>query len=282
MVATTSAPREKGGDLKPTRLIEWAARLGYASRGLVYVLLGGLAVLAASGAGGDTSGKRGVLVTVLMQPLGWIWLSLIALGLASFAAWRLLESVTDADNRGSSFKGIAVRATHFGSGILYLVLSAFAVSLALGWAASGEDGQAAKDWTAWLMSKPFGTWLVMLGGLGFAGAGFGFLWKAWQNKFKKLADRGSMQWLITMGRIGFASRGIVYLLIGSFLVLAGWHNNAQEAEGLGGALNSLQQQPYGWILLGFTALGLVAYGAFGIAEAVYRRIDPPQTFELRP
>ena len=244
------------------------------------MLVGGLAVLAAFGTGSNTTGKQGVLVTVLTQPLGWIWLSLIALGLGFFSAWRLVESITDADRRGTNLKGIAIRAAHFGSGILYLSLSAFAVSLALGWAASGEDGQAAKDWTAWLMSKPFGSWLVMLAGLGFAGAGLGFLWKGWQGKFKKLPDEGSMQWLITTGRVGYASRGIVYLLIGSFLVLAGLHNNPQEAEGLGGALSSLQQQPYGWILLGLTALGLVAYGAFGIAEAVYRRIDPPQTTEL--
>ena len=277
MATTTTSPREKGTDLKPTRFVEWAARLGYASRGLVYVLLGGLAVLAAFGAGGGTSGKQGVLVTVLTQPLGWIWLSLIAVGLGFFAGWRLVESITDADRRGTNPKEIAVRATHFGSGLLYLGLSAFAVSLAWGWAAAGEDGQAAKDWTAWLMSKPFGSWLVILAGFGFAGVGLGFLWKGWQGKFKKLADDGSMRWLIATGRVGYASRGIVYLLIGSFLVLAGWHNNPQEAEGLGGALSSLQQQPYGWILLGLTALGLVAYGAFGIAEAVYRRINPPQT-----
>jgi len=263
-----------GSNLKPSHLVEWAARLGYASRGLVYVLLGGLAVLAAFGAGGDTSGKQGVLVTVLTQPLGWIWLSLIALGLGFFAAWRLMESITDADSRGTNPKGIAVRATHFGSGLLYLGLSAFAVSLALGWAASGEDGQTAKDWTAWLMSKPFGSWLVMLAGLGFAGAGLGFLWKGWRGKFQKLAAR-SMPAIVNMGRMGYAARGIVYLLIGGFLILAGWHNNPQEAQGLGGALSSLQHWHYGWMLLGLTALGLVAYGAFGIAEAVYRRIDPP-------
>ena len=181
------------------------------------MLVGGLAVLAAFGTGSNTTGKQGVLVTVLTQPLGWIWLSLIALGLGFFSAWRLVESITDADRRGTNLKGIAIRAAHFGSGILYLSLSAFAVSLALGWAASGEDGQAAKDWTAWLMSKPFGSWLVMLAGLGFAGAGLGFLWKGWQGKFKKLPDEGSMQWLITTGRVGYASRGIVYLLIGSFL-----------------------------------------------------------------
>ena len=265
-----------GGDLlKSSHLVEWAARLGYASRGLVYVLLGGLAVLAAFGAGGDNSGKQGVLVTVLTQPLGWIWLSLIALGLGFFAAWRLVESITDADSRGTDLKGIAVRASHFASGFLYLGLSAFAVSLALGWAPSGEEGQASKDWTAWLMSKPFGSWLVMLAGLGFAGAGLGFLWKAWRGKFEKLAARGSMSAIVNMGRIGYAARGIVYFLIGGFLILAGWHNNPQEAEGLGGALSSLQQQPYGWVLLAITALGLMAYGGFGIAEAVYRRIDPP-------
>ena len=186
-----------------------------------------------------------------------------------------MESITDADSRGTDIKGVAVRATHFGSGVLYLGLSAFAVSLALGWAASAEDGQASKDWTTWLMSMPFGSWLVMLAGLGFAGAGIGFLWKGWRGKFEKLAAHGSMSAVVNMGRMGYASRGIVYLLIGGFLILAGWHNNPQEAEGLGGALSSLQQQPYGWVILGITALGLMAYGGFGIAEAVYRRIDPP-------
>ena len=261
-------------EVKSGWFVEWAARFGYGSRGIVYVLLGGLAVLAALGGTGETSGKRGVLLTVLMQPLGWIWLGLIATGLAAFAAWRLLESVTDADNRGTSFKGMAVRVAHFGSGILYLGLSGFAASLAMGWAASGADDQAAKDWTAWLMSKPFGLWLVILAGLGVLGGGLGFLWKAWRSKFRKLPDRDAMQWLKILGRIGFAARGVVYLLIGSFLILAAWHNNPQEVEGLGGALSSLQQTPNGWMLLAVTALGLMAYGGYGIAEAIYRRIEP--------
>ena len=185
------------GDVNFSRSAEWAARFGYGSRGIVYVLLGGLAVLAALGGAGQTSGKRGILLTVLMQPLGWIWLSLIATGLASFALWRLLESVTDADNRGISFKGMAVRVVHFGSGILYLGLSGFAASLAMGWAASAEDNQAAKDWTAWLMSKPFGSWLVISIGFAVVGGGIGFLWKGWRSKFRKLPDRDALQWLKT-------------------------------------------------------------------------------------
>ena len=82
-------------------------------------------------------------------------------------------------------------------------------------------------------------------------------------------------WIVTIGRMGFAARGIVFVLIGGFLVLAALHASSTEAQGLGGALQSLQQQPYGWVLLALTALGLFAFGLFGLVQARYRHIDAP-------
>jgi H+/Cl- antiporter ClcA len=82
-----------------------------------------------------------------------------------------------------------------------------------------------------------------------------------------------------MGRVGFFARALVLLIVGGFLILAALHANSSEARGIAGALNSLQQQPYGWALLGATALGLFAFGAFQFVIAVYRRIDAPSPAE---
>ena len=70
------------------------------------------------------------------------------------------------------------------------------------------------------------------------------------------------------------------MIVGGFLVLAAIHANASEAKGLAGALRTLQQQPYGWVLLGVTALGLFAFGAFQLVVAYYRRIDAPNPSEI--
>ena len=78
-----------------------------------------------------------------------------------------------------------------------------------------------------------------------------------------------------LGRAGFTAKGVVFNLIGAFLILAGVQADPSEAEGLGGALRSLQGQPYGWILLGLTAIGLGCYGAFSFSEALFRRIKVP-------
>jgi hypothetical protein len=75
--------------------------------------------------------------------------------------------------------------------------------------------------------------------------------------------------------MGFAARGVVFLLIGGFLVLAALQSSSSEVRGLGGALEALQQQPYGWVLLALTAIGLFAFGLFGLVQARYRHIDAP-------
>ncbi|HYP19280.1 MAG TPA: DUF1206 domain-containing protein, partial [Chloroflexia bacterium] len=64
--------------------LETLARFGFGARGLVYCLVGGLAVLAAVGSGGQTGGSRSALATLLDQPFGKVILGVIALGLFGF------------------------------------------------------------------------------------------------------------------------------------------------------------------------------------------------------
>jgi len=257
--------------------VETLARFGYGARGVVYGLVGGLALLAAIGSGRQTGGSRSALQTLLSQPFGKVWLVLIAIGLFGFCAWRVLEALTDADRRGSDLKGLCVRAVRLIGGLIYAGLALSALNLALGRGSGGSEDQAARDWTAWLMSQPFGQWLVGLVGLAIAGGGLAFIVRAWRGNVTEHLSLPSdkRDWIVTLGRMGFAARGIVFVLIGGFLVLAALHASSTEAQGLGGALQSLQQQPYGWVLLALTALGLFAFGLFGLVQARYRHIDAP-------
>ena len=49
-------------------------------------------------------------------------------------------------------------------------------------------------------------------------------------------------------------------------MFAALHSQSSDAKGFGGAPRFIQQQRYGAILLGITALGLLAFGIYSIAE----------------
>jgi hypothetical protein len=262
--------------------MELLARFGFGARGLVYVVVGALAALAAVGEGGGTGGSKSALGTLMRQPFGaWIVAGL-GLGLAAFALWRVVEAVTDADRRGSEPKGLAIRGAHLVSGVAYAGLAIAAGGMALGRRGVGSEDAAARSWTGWLLSQPFGRWLVAAIAFAIIGTGIGYAWRAWRGR---VTDRlalppGQADWATAMGRFGFAARGLVFVLIGGFLVMAAWRASSGEVKGLGGALELLREQPYGAFLLLATALGLAAFGAFGLVQARYRRVDAPDVASL--
>ena len=255
---------------------ERLARFGYAARGLVYLIVGGLAVLAALGRDRETPDSRDALATLLSTPYGGVVLGLVALGLLCFALWRLAQAALDADHLGADAKALVRRAGFTISAIANIALAMSAIGLISSVVASGGNGSA-RDWTAYLLSLPFGQWLVALVGIAVIGTGLGTAWKGWTASFQtRLAvDADAARWAVPTGRAGYLARGLVFVLAGGFLVLAALHANAREVRGLAGTLGALQDQPYGWVLLLVTALGLFAFGAFQFIAARYRRIAPP-------
>ncbi|HEY8613885.1 MAG TPA: DUF1206 domain-containing protein [Roseomonas sp.] len=257
--------------------LELLARLGYAARGAVSLIVGLLALLAAIGRGGEVTGSKGALQTLLSQPLGSVLLGAMAIGLFGFALWRALQSILDADGRGRSWRAMAARTGQLISAAIYTGLGIFAVNLLIGSASGGEEEQAARDWTRWLLSQPFGRWLLGAVALGVLGSAFGMAGKAWSASFRRHLACGSdtASWVIPLGRAGYAARAVVFLIIGGFLLSAAWQVDPSEARGLGGALLALQEQPFGRVLFGLVALGLAAFGIFEFFEARYRRIAAP-------
>lgn len=254
--------------------VERLARLGYVAKGVVYATVGILAVQAALGRGGATTGPQGALQTIASQPFGTALLAIVGIGLLGYALWRFVEATVDPNNNGSDAQGIVQRIGYAIRGVLYvgLALAAFRIVSGNG----GENGNATEDWTARVLAWPLGTWLVGLTGLVVIGSGLYEIYRAYSEEFQEELKMGEMshteqEWITRLGKVGLTARGIVFALIGLFLVQAAMQYDAAQAGGLDQALQTLAQQPYGPWLLGLVALGLIAYSLFEFAEAKYLR-----------
>lgn len=262
---------------KARRWIVPLARFGYAAKGVVYLIIGVLAALEAYNRGGKTTDSRGALQEILFQPYGKYLLGAVAVGLIGYAIWRLVQSVKDTENKGSGIKGMVTRIGYAVVGFAYLGLAFTAVRMIMG--AGDEKGgtEPAQEWTARILAQPFGQILVGAIGAGFIAFALYQLYKAFTTKFRKNLMTEEMSekmesFAIRTGQFGLSARGIVFGIIGFFLILAALHSNANEAQGVSGALQVLDQQNFAPWLFGLVALGLASYGFFMLVLAKYRRV----------
>ncbi len=253
------------------------ARFGYAAKGVVYIIIGGLAALAAFTGGGRTTDSRGAFEEILSQSYGKLLLGAVAIGMAAYAIWRIVQAVKDTENKGSDAKGIARRIGYAAIGVIHIGVAYSAAQLIFGSGGGSRGDAASKEWTATLLAQPFGQWLVGAVGLGFIAFAVSQFYKAFTAKFREKLktnemDKKTETFATRSGQAGLSARGVVFGIIGVFLIQAALHSNAGEARGLSGALRALEQQSYGQWVLGIVALGLVAYGFYMLVLARYRRI----------
>ncbi|MCA1647626.1 MAG: DUF1206 domain-containing protein [Chloroflexi bacterium] len=252
-------------------------RIGYAANGLVYLIVGVLAAQAAFGTGGDTTGTGGALGHIVEAPFGRLLLGIVAVGLAGYAIWRLLQALLDTEHKGDGAKGLLARAGFAITTVIYAGLALSAAGMALGTSGTPDQEGQTQDRTAWLMSQPFGPWLVAAVGLIVICVGGGQLVQAYRASFLDKLREDSMndaeRTLVELaGRVGYVARGIVFGLVGVFLVIAGVQARPDQARGLGGTLTTLAGEPFGPVLLALVAVGLIAYGAYMLVAARYRRM----------
>ncbi len=257
--------------------VEALGRVGFAAKGIVYGLVGVLAVRMGMGGGGAAGGQKDALVRIGSAPLGNVLLVAIGVGLFGYAAYRAVQAILNPDRVGSDAKGIAKRIAYGVSAVLHTGLGVSALRLVGGH--RGRSGEASTDgWTAKLMQQPFGRWLVALVGAAILVVAVSQFVRAYRATFMRRTKQEEMapntrRWLERLGRAGHAARGVVFTITGMFMLVAAYRVSPGEARGLGGALSMLARQPYGPLLLIVVALGLAAYGAYALALARYRRIQ---------
>jgi hypothetical protein len=250
--------------------MEALTRIGFGARGIMYLLIGYLALRT-----GRTEDGSGALA-YLDSSAGKFLLALMALGFLAYALWRLSEALIDSEGHGTDAKGMAVRAGGAVSGLIHLGLSFTAASLALSQGSGGGGGSGAEQGAASALSFPGGGIALTLAALALLVTGFYQLVKAARADFLRHLDQEAARksWVEWAGRAGYAARGIVFLIMGWFLWKAVQSSDASEAADMGTALDSLPST-----LQMAVAAGLFLFGIFSLVEAVYRRINDPQVID---
>jgi hypothetical protein len=257
--------------------LELVARAGYGARGIVYLMVGAFAAMAALELRSQTAGTEEALQSFVAWPLGPVWLGAIAVGLVGFVIWRLLQAFLDADRRGSRPKDLLFRAGQAFSALLYAALawSAFQVLDGLDDIREGEGGQ---DPVAALLDLPLGETLLFVAAAVTAAAAAGNFAKAISKTFgRELSCAGGVRsWAVPVGRAGYAARGVVFSGLALILAEIGLDLASAQEGTLAAMLQELERLPFGSALLLATGLALAGFGLFGLVEARYRRIDVPE------
>lgn len=260
--------------------VQWLARFGYAARGIVYLTIGALALQAALSARSGPEDSSGALQAILRQPFGRVLLGVLAVGLAGFVLWRLVQAIRDPERQGTDLQGLAKRGAYLISALVYGGLAVEAFRLFRGSGGGGSSGERQADhWTAVVMSQPLGRWIIGAVGATIVLYGLYEAYRAFTTDFTKRLDLSRLgadarRRIVAAGRLGFSARAVVFGIIGWFLARAAFEYDPAEARGFESALLTVQQQGYGRYLLGAVAIGLFAYGLFELAEARYRVIRP--------
>lgn len=240
--------------------------------------IGALALAVAVGLAEQAGGSPEVVELIAALPFGRLLAAALAVGLLGYATLSLVAAVLDPERHGHDLGGLAVRAADGVIGVLYLALAATAARLAAVPAARGDRWGA--GWTAWLLDTPYAPFMIGATGAVLLASGALFLYRALRHDFATRLDRRRLdpelrRWLARLHRAGTAARGVAFGFCGLLLARAAGRADAGDVHGLGGALEQLGRARTGPPLLALVALGLMAYGAYQISKAWFRRIELP-------
>ncbi len=248
--------------------------LGLASKGFVYCLIGALTALAAFDMGGQKSGKSGVIDFLQQQPFGKFILWVLAAGIICYALWRFYKAIADPKSKGDDPSGFAKRFGYFVSGLLYLAFGITVFMSSLGSGSGGGGGGSKQHLADQLMDKSYGPFLLGAIGVIIIGVGLYQFYKGYSGKYLKelnVAQSNQRDLIEKTGKFGFMSRGVVFCILGYFVLRAGVTENPGIIRGTQGAFSFLQQQSYGWLLMGLIAIGLLGYGIFMLFVAKHSK-----------
>ena len=259
----------RASDSQGTRAL---ARAGLTARGVIYILIGWVALLVALGPSTREADQQGALQLLASKPYGLVSLWLLAIGFAAYALWRLSEAAFGVTGEGN---GVGPRLKSLGRGVVYAGFVYLTVKVITG--TQGSQSRQQQDVTAQAMQHPAGRWLVGIAGVIVVIIGLVLLMEGIRHKFMKnlrtsgmsARTRRIVKWL---GTIGTSARGVIFALAGVLVIEAAITHDAAKSGGIDKALLTLRDQPFGVVLLVLAALGLVTFGVYGLCEARWRKV----------
>ena len=248
------------------------ARAGLTARGVIYILIGWVAILVALGQSSRQADQQGALQLLARQPYGLVSLWLIGIGFAAYALWRLSEAAFGVTGEGN---GAGPRLKSLARGVIYAGFAYLTFQVISG--SAGSQTKKQQDLTAKVMHHSGGRWLVGLVGLIIVIAGLTLVFEGIRRKFMKFLETSRMsprtrRIVERLGVTGTIARGVIFALAGVLVVEAAVAYKPAKAGGLDKALLTLRNQPFGEFLLILAALGLIVFGIYALCEARWRKV----------
>ncbi len=267
--------------VRATARTDWArylARLGFYTKGVLFIVIGSLALSLIFGIdGGRLADARGALAAVALESYGRILLMIFVVGAFAHGAWNIFRGAADADGCGSNWWGITVRSVAVLVGIFYIGLAISAVEIILSSRVAADSSEAEETFITLLRAVPGGSLFVVLIGIGVVIAGIHECYSGLVGKFRENYRNWQIKGLnrpvvAVLGIISFTARALLLGVIGYFFIRAPFVGDRSQV-GLDAALLTLLGTSYGPAAVLFTASGLVAHGILAFYEAKYRRIS---------
>ncbi|MFC7896256.1 DUF1206 domain-containing protein [Streptomyces sp. NPDC057381] len=254
---------------------EGAARAGLTARGVIYLLVGVLALRIAFGTGNRQADRGGALAELAEKPFGAVLLWALGAGLVGMALWRLSEAVFGVT--GKDGHTARKRLPAAARCVFYAVVAYSVLAFAAGSSGSGSSDRQSRDVTAEVMEMPAGRWIVGVAGAAIAVAGVVIAVQALRRSYREKMKLGALsprarRLVDVTGVGGGAARGLVFAAAGVFAVRAAVDHEPDRAKGLDDTLRSFADTPLGPWLLVCVAAGLVLFGVFSFALARRRRV----------
>ncbi len=251
-------------------------RLGYAIKGLIYIIIGLLAIQGALGKSSTPADQLGAIAAISKLPYGMLALWIVLIGLISYSLWGLIRAFLDPFHKGNDTEGLLIRGGYLVSAVTYASFILPTYELITG-AGGGSQSHQTVKFVAAVMSTTWGRVGVGILGLAVVAGGFYQIYLGITSNFDKqfkpyALNPQQLKIAKQLGRYGTIARGVVFALVGFFLCLAAFYANPSTAKGFNGALNFLARQPYGLWLLGIIALGLIAFGIYSIMSAAWFKL----------
>jgi len=257
------------------RWIDVVGRIGLATQGVLYAVVGLLAWQLALGRN-DQADQRGAIEAVADQRFGRLLLFVLTIGLALHCCWRLVLAARGGPGKDDA-KDIVKRLSDLGRGVIYGSFTVIAAKILVdAKGTGGGSGEQQRKAVGTVLDWPGGWLIIVVIGAGVIAAGLWHMSKTFTRKFVDDLDldrrsRATRTVVTALGCVGYFARGLVFSMIGWFLVESALDNDANHTGGIDQALRRLADSDHGPAILRLTAIGLLLFGVYRIIDAWLRK-----------
>ncbi|MGJ8684443.1 MAG: DUF1206 domain-containing protein [Nonlabens sp.] len=248
------------------------ARIGIATKGAVFFLMGFMALITAFQLTYTLKGGNDVLEWISHLSFGWFLLLLMTIGLAGYIYSRFYLTFNNGDYDGSDGKPTFRRLAYLINGLGYCLLFYSCLKFLLGISSDNGDSQ----WKLMLLQSIWGKIIVGIIATGLAVSAINEWWISFSVMMDKMTHKDDLtdrqyKYLMLLGRIGRFSRGIVFGVFSYVMFRSIYYGLKNLPKGADDAFQFMSAE-YGAIIMGIVAAGLSCYGLFLLLSARHRNI----------